>query len=758
MNKTKISNGFKIVLIFFLVLAISFLVLMQWKSDAIVRKAVGMLQDQLEDSLHYENISLEWVRYFPSAALQLEGLQIGNAKDPLITGGNVAVVLRLFPLFNEKVIINKLIISDSRINITKHNGRWTYDLFKKRTPTIPYQSADATTSTDSTGWETMIKQVKFENTIVSFDNREGINFSIDIKQGELKGDLGLDHFDADITMTTSLEHLAMENYNMVQPFPFDMNGHFTYDAATGTQELKDWEIKNDDMDLEMNGIIRTEDDHQWLDLQIGWMDTDPQIFKTLLPAQDIKNWSAYSFSGKSEGELSIKGTSSKKETPHIALSTELKNGSIKFPGDGGQLKNMILNMAFDNGEANSKKPSYFRANLRSGSFQGNTLKADMRMENLKQPVMDLEMSGALPASILNLFMDSTSWNFKEGVFDIDHYKIDKLSINTISTKTFIQKSSAELTADHVRLVYNGDEIEINKGDINLDEVGKMKVNVNEFIWNKATGKDIEGELIFEGDKMDFDLTANHSQGQVHTKGTLNGIEDKPVLSADWNIKGIEMKELLTSFENFDQTFITSEQLNGKTDIWAHSIIPYDADGNIRQRDILVRAAIDIRDGELKDLKTLEDFGTYVHLDDLREIHFNHFRNYMKIEDGKVFLPVMFIQSSAINMSVNGVHSFDQNILYNLKINAGQAATNKLKKLDPLKKFKQARKSGWINLYFVLSGNVDNVQYEQDQKQVVSAFEQSRQLKETLRNYLVDRFGHDVYWLEPNEWEDIPEYK
>jgi hypothetical protein len=42
--------------------------------------------------------------------------------------------------------------------------------------------------------------------------------------------------------------------------------------------------------------------------------------------------------------------------------------------------------------------------------------------------------------------------------------------------------------------------------------------------------------------------------------------------------------------------------------------------------------------------------------------------------------------------------------------------------------------------------------------VISGFEQSTALKEQLRNDLVGRFGYDVYWLEPNEWEDIPEYK
>ena len=83
----------------------------------------------------------------------------------------------------------------------------------------------------------------------------------------------------------------------------------------------------------------------------------------------------------------------------------------------------------------------------------------------------------------------------------------------------------------------------------------------------------------------------------------------------------------------------------------------------------MKSAIDITDGQLKGLKTLEDFATYVHLNDLRDIRFNKLRNYMKIENGKVHLPVMFIQSSALNLSISGEHSFDQEILYYMKLNA-----------------------------------------------------------------------------------------
>jgi hypothetical protein len=131
---------------------------------------------------------------------------------------------------------------------------------------------------------------------------------------------------------------------------------------------------------------------------------------------------------------------------------------------------------------------------------------------------------------------------------------------------------------------------------------------------------------------------------------------------------------------------------------------------------------------------------------------------MKIENGTVYLPVMFIQSSALNMSISGEHTFDQKILYYIKLNAGQVAATKLKKNDVKRDFKKASKSGWINMYFVLNGTTSDVKYQQERSYVISGFESSTSLKESLRNYLVEKFGYDVYWIEPNEWEDIPEYQ
>ena len=757
MNKKNVFTGLKVIVIIILVMAISFLVMIQWKSEAIIDKAVTLIQEQLEDSLRYEDISLEWFRYFPSIAIELDQLYLGKNEHPFVEGGNVAIALKLFPLFNEKVVINRLVISDSKMHIRKNNGRWTYDLFRKR-EVAKVDAADVQPVKEASAWEALVKQLELHNTTVYYDDQEGKSLTLDVVRGILQGNLSGDLLDSDIDMEATLHELQVGSYRQSQPLTFELTGTYTYDIVKGFQEMKNWKLHSEGMEVELRGILRKEEKGQWTDIHASWNDADPQSLKSLIPAPDIRQWHQYRFSGRSEGQINIKGVSGKDSAPRITFSSELRNGSIIFPGKGGQLKNVLLDIAYDSGEGKAGKASYFRANLRNGSFAGNSLKANMRMENLNAPVVSADLNGGMPASMMNIFMDSVAWNFREGLLDFEDYHITGLAVKTVSTKTLIEKSKGGLRCEDVVFSYHGDEMKILVGKMNLDDNGLMKLSMDEFVWNKATGKEIEGQLQFAGDRVEFEVTGEHSQGKVEAKGNVNAMSTKPVMTSDWKVKGIEMKELLASFDNFDQTFITSEHLKGKTDIWAQTVIPYDEQTTIIADKAQVRAALHIRDGQLKDLKTLEDFSRYVHLDDLRDIRFNEMKNYLKIEDGQVYLPVMFLQSSAINMSINGVHSFDHQILYNLKINAGQAAANKLKKFDPFRKIKQARKSGWINLYFVLSGTVDNVQYEQDQRQVISSFEQSARIKEDLRNFLVDRFGHDVYWIEPNEWEDIPEYK
>lgn len=728
-----------------LVIAIGFISVIQWKGDAIMKSVISIVEKNLNDSLQYDFAEMEWFAYFPSVALRIDGLVLGPVEEPFLKGGHLDVVIRLWPLLKQNIVINNLLISNASVNLIRHNVRWSYEVFKK----------SDSASTDS--WNALVHQIKLEKTIVHYDDHEDLSFMMNINTGKLDGELTGNNPDANIEIKAILEQIETPEFKLPSPVSFETSGHFTKDQVLNVQRFENWIIKLDEIHLKGNGTVRKEAGQNIMNVMITCQNGDAETIRKFIPEASIQNWEAYKIKGKIDGQFSVIGPFSKKVAPQIACNAVLKNGSIQFPG-GFKLEDILLEMTYTSPDSKLKKDGAISANIKTGSFHGKSMQSDILIKNLAHPILEVQLKGTVPGQILNLFAASSGYDFKEGAFEVDHLQIMDLPLEKFSIQKWIEKSETSFSMSDLHFNYHNVAIEIRGGNMSLNSTGHILFTSDKLIWNKALAEEVEGEFNLEPEKLSYKINAKTCHGTIESIGSLSDQGQQPVMESEWKMNGVEIKEVMSSFDNFNQTFITSENIKGKAKIWAQTMIPYDATGKIMMDKIQANAAIDIADGELQKMKTLEDFSKYIHLEDLRDIRFNEFRNYLKIEGGKVYLPVVFIQSTAINLSINGVHGFDQNIYYNLKINAGQVASNKLKKVDANKNYKKSRKSGWINLYYVLSGTTSDVKYEQNQKAVISGFEQSSLLKENLRGYLVDKFGYDVYWLEPNEWEDIPEYE
>lgn len=744
MNKEKLIKAAKIMIIAFLVILISLLSVMKWKSDYIMDKVMSAVQSQLVDTLQYSEAGMDWFSYFPSTAIQISDLKLGSGSTPLIENGSVDVVISLFSLLKGNIIINTLQVENSNIHIAQKNGHWSYDVLRK------------SDKVDEGSSKTEVRRLVFENCNILYDDGDAFRFNLAINEGIFKGGMENEKLELDIDMKSDLAELIMDGYSQSESFPSVLTGQYTFDMQSGLQEYKDWHIENDAIQLSANGTILRTSDHEAVDMDLSWKKANPELLKKWLPEKLLKTWNEYSLSGESEGEAKIEGRSSSNESPQVTAKATLRNGGVVFVKNNEEIKGLSIDMQYNSGNPRAKEKSEMDISFKKSAVFGSSLEGSAHIENFDNPVYNISLNGSLPASLLNLASVS-GLHFEKGAFDIDHFELNDFRPASSSMSSFLQHGSIIFKASDLVFSYQENKMALPDGSIDLSG-GKLNVDLDEFTWNKATVDDLKGNIISHDHQLDFTLDGSLCEGRFETKGSVSGMNQRPVSNATWKVTGIEMKQLLESFSNFDQTFITSDNLKGKANIWAESTIPFDENWNMITDEVMVKSAIDIHDGQLKDMKTLEDFGTYVHLDDLRDIRFNQLRNYMKIENGTVYLPVMFIQSSAINMSISGEHTFDQKILYYIKLNAGQVAATKLKKNDVKKDFKKASKSGWINMYFVLNGTTSNVKYQQERSYVISGFESSSAFKESLRNYLVEKFGYDVYWIEPNEWEDIPEYQ
>ena len=192
-------------------------------------------------------------------------------------------------------------------------------------------------------------------------------------------------------------------------------------------------------------------------------------------------------------------------------------------------------------------------------------------------------------------------------------------------------------------------------------------------------------------------------------------------------------------ENFGQKVVESQHLKG--DLQSQMIVNayWAEDGSFLDEQLQILGDVSITDGELVGFRLLYDFSDYIKIRDLKHIKFKSLRNWLEVRNSKVYIPSMFVQSNAMNLTFSGVHGFDNRINYNFKINAGQVFMNKFKRYNTDMRPQKARKRGWFNLYYRLYGSTTDWEVKQDKRTVKRNFANSEFRKRKIRATLLKDF-------------------
>jgi hypothetical protein len=86
--------------------------------------------------------------------------------------------------------------------------------------------------------------------------------------------------------------------------------------------------------------------------------------------------------------------------------------------------------------------------------------------------------------------------------------------------------------------------------------------------------------------------------------------------------------------------------------------------------------VTIQEGELNNYEPIMALSNYIEVEELRNIRFQTLTNTILIRDNQVIIPVMDIQSNAINLSASGTHSFSNLFDYRLKLRLSELLYSK----------------------------------------------------------------------------------
>ncbi len=291
--------------------------------------------------------------------------------------------------------------------------------------------------------------------------------------------------------------------------------------------------------------------------------------------------------------------------------------------------------------------------------------------------------------------------------------------------------------------------------------GTFKTNIEEYNYNEIEGNNFKGIFNFDHNELSIQGNTEAMEGSFNLHGKAF-FKDKPYLQAKLIADQINVREFFRQGENFGQEVVEYKHLKGKLDAKLAIDAYWDEEGNYEGKKLRVLGDLAIRDGELMNFKMLYSFADYIKMKDLRHIKFKNMRNWLEIRNEKIYIPAMFLQSNALNMTITGEHDFNNKIDYGIKVNGGQVLFSKFKKYNPDKRPQPAKKKGWFNIYYRIFGDVVDYDIRNDKRHVKKKFKLSENRKRDVQLKLKEIFGHaiDIY-DEPSDWndeDDIPEYE
>lgn len=284
------------------------------------------------------------------------------------------------------------------------------------------------------------------------------------------------------------------------------------------------------------------------------------------------------------------------------------------------------------------------------------------------------------------------------------------------------------------------------------------VEIHNLKYEKWRIDHVKGVITVNNNKMHGDVMMEAFSGKMESKFDYN-LHLEPSIFGTLSTEKVNIKTFFEQSDNFGQEFLTYKHLSGKLDSKMTFQAFWDKDGVFLEKKLKMDIAALIEDGELKDLKMLEDFSRFVKIDDLRRIKFTLLHNLLEIKDGAVILPAMFIQSNALNLTINGLHKFNQDVDYHMMINAGQVLVNKFKKYNPDLDPIPARQNGLFNIHYRLYGPLADIKYKSNRKAVMDAFTDGDRQRDQIRSRLIQRFGPGSIFFDAsvkNLGEDLRE--
>ena len=329
---------------------------------------------------------------------------------------------------------------------------------------------------------------------------------------------------------------------------------------------------------------------------------------------------------------------------------------------------------------------YSLTDWKRSKIEGVLTLQELTFELQNSPQKIEELSGkltfnnnSLDISVLSGKVDNTELQATGKFNNLIAYLLDEkepLFVDVSVTSKHIELG--ELLAANT--LNSGEKTEGYELDISPRITVYLSLKVGELQFNKFNLRDLKGDLIVKNERIDARGISFYSQeGKVFGDLFLREKKNKLVLITKAQFEKVDINKVFSSFNNFGQRSIEAKHLSGTANVNINYTSWMSKQFEIEPNTIRSEIRFTIDNGELNNYKPLEDLSKFVELEELKEIKFNRLQNSILIKDSKIIIPNFEINSSVMNLSVAGTHTFDNNIDYHITLLLSEVLGKKARK-------------------------------------------------------------------------------
>ncbi|MCB0565549.1 MAG: hypothetical protein KDD01_14350 [Phaeodactylibacter sp.] len=325
-----------LVLIFLLVgSAIALPFLFKDKLTALAKEEINR---NVQATVDFKGVDLSLLRSFPNFTLELQDYSVSGINEfegiQLAAGKNLAFTLDLMSVISstrpveilsvrlEEPIIHVLVLQDGRAN---------YDIALPADETAEASGAEA----DYSNVLIQLQEYSINNGQLIYDDRS-LDVYVDAQninhQGA--GDFTIDVYDLDTHTEVGALTVQQSGITYLKNARANLDAIFNIEQAISKYNLKDNELKINDLQLTADGFVQLVEDDINMELAFSSPQNDFKSFLSMIPNAYIEGYEDVKADGKFTlaGEVSGTYNGDREEYPGFSIESSITEGNIQYPG------------------------------------------------------------------------------------------------------------------------------------------------------------------------------------------------------------------------------------------------------------------------------------------------------------------------------------------------------------------------------------------------------------------------------------------